>query len=246
MRRKLLLISCLAFFATSAVAQSSGHYDYTKEFIWGINKNTNGGLIGGFVMKFSSALSETQFRTIGFELMNVKHPNEHRRNSAAGNPFIYGKSNYLYAIRAQYGRDFILFKKAPQQGVQINASIAAGPTIGIVAPYYVKVGDSRTAVPFGYDPKTVGPGKTPVLYSYQSITGTGHLFQGLGESKIKPGLNLKASMTFEMGAFKSNVTGFEIGSMIEAYAGEVELMPVEDNKSVYLSAFITLFYGHRK
>ena len=196
-------------------------------------------------MKFSSAISETQFRTIGFELMNVKHPKEHRRNSAAGNPFIYGKSNYLYAIRAQYGRDFILFKKAPQQGVQINASLAAGPTIGIIAPYYVKVGDGA-AVPFGYDPKTIGAGKTPTLYSYQSITGTGHLFQGLGQSKIKPGVNLKASLTFEMGAFKSNVTGFEIGSMVEAYAGSVELMPVEDDRSMFLSAFITLFYGHRK
>lgn len=246
MLRRLILISCFSIFALVGHAQSSGHYDYTKEFIWGINKNTNGGLIGGFVMKFSSALTETQFRTIGFEIMNVKHDKEHRRNSASGNPFIYGKSNYLYAIRAQYGRDFILFRKAPQQGVQINASIAAGPTIGIVAPYYVKVGDSRTAVPFGYDPKTVGAGKTPTLYSYQSITGTGHLFQGLGESSIKPGINAKASLTFEMGSFKSNVTGFEIGTLIEAYAGEVELMPAEDNKAVYLSAFITLFYGHRK
>lgn len=245
MQKKFLLISFLALVTTFGYSQSSGNYDYTKEFIWGINKNTNGGLIGGFVMKFSSAISETQFRTIGFELMNVKHPKEHRRNSAAGNPFIYGKSNYLYAIRAQYGRDFILFKKAPQQGVQINASLAAGPTIGIIAPYYVKVGDGA-AVPFGYDPKTVGAGKTPTLYSYQSITGTGHLFQGLGQSKIKPGVNIKASLTFEMGAFKSNVTGFEIGSMVEAYAGSVELMPAENDKSMFLSAFITLFYGHRK
>ncbi|MEO9803217.1 MAG: hypothetical protein ABJF04_08225 [Reichenbachiella sp.] len=246
MLKKLTLISLFAFFATEGFGQSSGQYDYTKEFIWGINKNTNGGLIGGFVMKFSSAISETQFRTIGFELMNVKHPKEHRRNSAAGNPFIYGKSNYLYAIRGQYGRDFILFKKAPQQGVQINASLAAGPTIGVVAPYYVKVGDGGAAVPFGYDPKTVGAGKTPTLYSYQSISGTGHLFQGLGQSSLKVGVNMKASLTFEMGAFKSNVTGFEIGTMYEAYAGKIELMPVEDDRSMFLSAFITLFYGHRK
>lgn len=246
MPKKLVLILSFACMTGVSFAQSSGQYDYTKEFIWGINKNTNGGLIGGFVMKFSSAISETQFRTIGFELMNVKDPNEHRRNSAAGNPFIYGKSNYLYAIRGQYGRDFILFKKAPQQGVQINASVAAGPTIGIIAPYFVKVGDDGAAVQFGYDPKTVGPGKTPTLYSYQSITGTGHLFQGLGQSSLKVGANMKASLTFELGAFKSNVTGFEIGTMVEAYAGKVELMPEEDDKSVFLSAFITLFYGHRK
>ena len=245
MQKKLVFILSLVLMTHMGLAQSSGQYDYTKEFIWGINKNTNGGLIGGFVMKFSSAISETQFRTIGFELMNVKHPKEHRRNSAAGNPFIYGKSNYLYAIRAQYGRDFILFKKAPQQGVQINASLAAGPTIGVIAPYFVKVGDAG-AVQFGYDPKTIGAGRTPTLYSYQSITGTGHLFQGLGQSSIKPGINAKASLTFEMGAFKSNVTGFEIGAMVETYAGKIELMPAEDDRSTFVSAFITLFYGHRK
>ena len=246
MQKKSLVILLFWCMSTMTLAQSSGNYDYTKEFIWGINKNTSGGLIGGFVMKFSTAISETQFRTIGFELMNVKHKNEHRRNSTSGNPFIYGKSNYLYAIRGQYGRDFILFKKAPQQGVQINASVAAGPSLGILAPYYVKLGSDGEAVHFGYDPNTVGPGKTPTLYSYQSISGTGHLFQGLGQSKLKAGVNAKASLSFEMGAFKSNVTGFEIGALVDAYAGEIELMPAEDNNSVFLTAFITLFYGHRK
>ena len=40
---------------------------------------------------------------------------------------IFGKSNYLYAIRLQYGRDIILFKKAPQQGVEIKLVTAIGP-----------------------------------------------------------------------------------------------------------------------
>jgi hypothetical protein len=236
-KNTLILLLVLVSFAGNA--QTDGKYDYTKEFIWGISKNTNGGMIGGFIMRFSSALGNKQFRTIGFEMMNVKFPQEVRRNSPEGNPFIYGKSNYLYAIRAQYGRDFILFKKAPQQGVQINASIAAGPTIGIIAPYYVKL-TSGESVPFGIDPAT------GQMMSYARISGTGHLFQGLGQSSIKPGLNLKTSISFEMGAFKSNVTGIELGTMIEAYAGKIELMPMEDAKSVYLSAFITLFYGSRR
>ena len=220
-------------------AQTDGNYDYTKEFIWGISKNTYDGMIGGFIMRFSSALGKKQFRTIGFELMNVKLPQEVRRNSQEGNPFIYGKSNYLYAIRAQYGRDFILFKKAPQQGVQINASIAGGPTIGIIAPYYVKL-NSGESVQFGIDPAT------GQMLSYARISGTGHLFQGLFDSSIKPGLNLKTSLTFEMGAFKSSVTGIELGTMLEVYAGKIELMPLEKSRSVYLSAFITLFYGSRR
>ena len=223
-------MSCLG-----ARAQTDGNYDYTKEFIWGINKNTNGGMIGGFIFKWSTAIGETQFRTIGIETMNVKHSKEYRIASFTGNQFIWAKQNYLYAIRLQYGRDFLLYKKAPQQGVQINASVAGGPTIGVIAPYYVRNADGRT-MPFDPDFHT-SPG---------TIAGTGKLFQGLGKSKIKPGLHVKGAVSFELGAFKSNVTGFEVGILGEIYAGKINLMPFEESKAAFMSAFITLFYGNRK
>src|SRR5690606_34211602 len=120
----------------NGLAQTQDSYEYQSEFTWGINKNTSGGLIGGVVFKKARKLTERQLESYGLEIMNVKHPQERRVNSSTtGNFFIYGKSNYLYALRLQYGRDLILFKKAPQQGVEIKAVFAAGPTIGIVAPY---------------------------------------------------------------------------------------------------------------
>ena len=100
-----LFIACV-FLSTPAFSQESEEYDYTREFIWGINKNTNGGLIGGIVFKYSKALSPTTFQSFGLELMNVKHPKESRRpTSYNGNSYIYGKQNYLYSIRLQYGRE---------------------------------------------------------------------------------------------------------------------------------------------
>lgn len=228
----------MAFFLgmiNSASAQSDGNYDYTKEFVWGINKNTNGGLIGGFIFKWSKALNEKTFRTIGFELMNVKHPKEHQISNGRGQ-FIFGKSQYLYAIRSQYGRDIILFKKAPQKGVQINFAFAGGPTLGVIAPYYVRSASDQQTYPYT-------PEQFPL---YTSIMGTGNLFEGLGESSLTVGLNAKASLIFEMGAFKSNVTGFEIGTLMEVYPKTIELMPLEDNRAFFISAFITFFYGKRK
>lgn len=238
MKKAILFIGFFVCLYADAIAQSDGNYDYTKEFIWGINKNTNGGMIGGFVFKWATAIGEKQFQTIGFELMNVKHPKEHRSNTPAGNPVIYGKARYLYAIRGQYGRDFILYNKAPQQGVQIIGSLAVGPTIGIIAPYYVQANGISQPVYLKED-GTLSPSPT-------SIEGTGHLFEGLGESSIKPGLNLKAGLAFELGAFKSNVTGFEVGVLGEVYAGKVELMPLEGGQAAFVSAYITLFYGTRR
>ncbi|MEQ9285322.1 MAG: hypothetical protein RIG77_00350 [Cyclobacteriaceae bacterium] len=232
MRRLLFTIFISLCFASVVSAQSDGNYEYNKEFTWGINKNTNGGLIGGFTFKWASAISEKQFKSVGFELMNVKHPKE-IRVSTSGSPFLYPKRNYLYSVRGFYGRDFLLFKKAPQQGVQIIFTTAAGPTIGVVAPYYVRT----EAGTFQFNHKTMSQG---------TIMGTGHLFQGLGKSKLKFGLNAKAGVMFEMGAFKSNVTGFEIGAQFEAFTEKILLVPTQPNRAIFSSLYLTLFYGHRR
>lgn len=225
----------LCSLAVSGVqAQSDGNYEYTKEFIWGINKNTNGGLIGGFVFKWATALNERQFKTMGFELMNVKHPSE-TRWSLNGSPFLFPKQNYLYAVRGFYGRDAILGNKASQQGVQIIYSLAAGPSIGVVAPYYIVTSGGQTEQ---FDPQKHS--------SPAQIQSTGHLFQGLGESSIKFGANAKASISFELGAFKSNVTGFEIGVQMEVFTEKIIIVPTQSNRALFSSAFLTLFYGHRK
>jgi len=233
---------CVAF--SSAVAQTKDSYDYNSEFTWGINKNTSGGLIGGFVFKKARKLSDRMLETYGLEIMNVKHPQEVRRIAGTGNPFIYGKSNYLYAFRLQYGRDFILFKKAPQQGVEIKLVTALGPSIGVVAPYYIQRGADPNGGSFDtvneqYNPKN--PDDT-----FDNIYGTGNLFEGIGQSKIQMGGNGKIGFNFEMGATKSQVTGFEAGFLVDAYLHKVILMPSTYNRAVFPTLYFTLFYGSRK
>lgn len=218
-------------------AQTQDSYEYQSEFTWGINKNTYGGLIGGFVFKKARKLKNTNWlETYGVELVNVKHPQEVRKTSGSGNFYIHGKANYLYALRLQYGRDLILFKKAPQQGVEIKAVFAAGPTFGFLAPYYLEYGSSERVSYFAqYEPTNP-----------DQILGTGRLFQGIGESKIRLGANLKAALNFELGTVKSSVTGFEAGFLLDAYTKEIVLMPTTENYSVFPTLFISIFYGSRK
>ena len=237
--RKIFLLFLVAAAPFGAFSQTQDSYDYQSEFTWGFNKNTSGGLIGGMVFKKARKLANPKIlETFGVELMNVKHSQEYRRPSQEGNSFIYGKSNYLYAIRLQYGRDLVLFKKAPQQGVEIKGVFAAGPSIGLVAPYYVE-----------YKPDggnyTLRPPYTPNI-QFSSIVGTGRLFEGLGESKVAFGGNIKAAINCELGTSKSQVTGFEAGFLVDAYSKRIELMANTKNYSIFPTVFITLFYGGRK
>ncbi len=234
----VLLVFCVSL---SSHAQDTEDYEYTREFIWGINKNTNSGLIGGLVFKYSKAITPKTFQTFGVELVNVKHPKEIRYSSRfTGNTFIFEKINHFYAIRGQYGREWVIFKKAPQQGIQINGHISGGPTLGIVAPYYVEIpGQNDNSRSVRYDPNDI-------TYNTNDIYGTGGIFKGLGESKIQLGLNVKTSFVFEFGTFKNNVTGFETGFMVEAFPNEIPMLAFVENKSLWTSAFITLFYGSRR
>jgi hypothetical protein len=231
----ILLAFSLSF---SAFAQTQDSYEYQSEFTWGINKNTSGGLIGGLAFKKGRKLKNDRIlETFGLELMLVKHPQETRRNGALGNLYIFGKRNYLYALRLQYGRDLILFKKAPQQGVEIKAVFATGPSLGIVSPYYVEygAGNSQFTNFAPYSKNLEG-----------NIYGPGRLFQGLGESNLVVGANLKAAINFELGTIKSQVTGFETGLLLDAYTKKIELMEDAKRYSFYPTLFITLFYGNRK
>ena len=237
-------VASLLFVGTSpSFGQTLDSYEYNSEFIWGINKNSSGGLIGGFVFKKSRKLDDRLFETFGLEIMNVKHSQETRQPArASGNYFIFGKSNYLYSFRFQYGRDYILFDKAPQPGVEIKAVAAIGPSIGIVAFYYIErmVDNSFfVTVHEQYNPNNPE-------HRFENILGTGNLFEGLGESTLQLGINLKLGLAFELGTVKSSVTGFELGFLLDSYFNEVILMPTAENKAVFPTVYFTLFYGSRK
>src|SRR5690554_8218604 len=96
---------------TLAQREDAGDYEYDREVLFGVNKNTNGGLIGGVNLKLGYRIDDKNFQFFQLELVNVKNPREVRYNTVLGNSYIFGKTNYLYSVRPQYGREVILFKK---------------------------------------------------------------------------------------------------------------------------------------
>ena len=244
MRMSKLNFLFLSFFVLStlpvlAQREDTGNYEYDREYLLGINKNTNGGMIGGFAIKVGSRIDDSQFAYFGLELANVKHPKEVRYTTVTGNNYIFGKSNYLYAIRPHYGREVILFKKAPNQGVQVSALAAVGPSIGLIAPYFIEYAINRVeTVVEPYDPA--------IHQSRFNILGTGRLLEGVGQSKLAIGAMAKAALHFEFGVFKSNATGLEVGYQLEGFQKKIPLIQTADNNQFFQSAYFTLFFGFRK
>jgi len=240
--RTIILFLFLTFTISScfeARAQSD-ELSYSEEFTYGINFNTNAGLIGGFDFKWAKAKGPKQYHCFGFGFVNVKNPKEYRfPNDATGNTFLAYKTNYLFVLRPFYGREFILFRKAAEEGVHINAIFSAGPSIGMLKPYYVLYlenpanPNSALSIPYTED------------LNLNQIYGVGNLTDGLNEMKFSIGIHAKAAVAFEFGQIKNSVVGLETGIVAEQFAKEQKIMAFASNRSFYTSAFITLYYGRK-
>lgn len=234
-----LLISSL----TNAFAQkkdSDDEFDYQTEFDYGINFNTNAGLIGGGYLKYSKqGKKKNVYRCYALEIVKVKHPKEIRYVSrATGNSYIYNKINYLFVVRPQYGREYILFRKAPEQGVHLNAIVAGGLSLGLTKPYYILWSENPNNVN-----NTVSVPYDPNLYSDQSkIQGTGSFTDGFNQIQVKTGAHLKTGLSFEFGRFNNSVIGIEAGVLAEVFPKDIVIMPSQ-NKNVFTSAYLTWYYG---
>ncbi|AQG77937.1 hypothetical protein [Spirosoma montaniterrae] len=222
---------------------------------FGISTNTNSGVIGGFAFRQSKRLDgtlfgRTQYRYLSVELVNVKHPKELSASiGSVGSRFITGKENFLFVIRPQYGREVKVFQRDTDEGISVSGILAGGPSLGIIKPYYLEVsfGNSSRQVPASQ----VNGFTTP---TGEAVTGAGSLFRGFGESKFTVGLNLKAALSFELSAFRTNTTGVEIGFLTEIFPQRIVIVPNTEpgadralgNRSFFTSGYLTLFFGTKK
>ncbi len=213
---------------------SDEDYLYRHEIVGGINFHSNGGLLGGFVGRYSFARTPSRYHAICLEVVELKSSRE-VKPIGQPNPIVYFKINRLYVVRPMYAQEFVLFRKAKDQGVQINWLLGIGPGIGLLSPYMIHY-EGQT-VP--YDPK---------IHTLSKIEGAAPATQGWSRIKPKMGVSAKTALTFEFGAFKSSVSGFELGVVFDGFG---EKMPIMDNgfseipnrqffTSIYLSWYLGL------
>ncbi|UOQ53740.1 hypothetical protein [Hymenobacter cellulosivorans] len=241
--------------ASAAQAQVSEDPSYRKEFTYGINFNTRGGLIGGVAVRSTRVLDEKWSRFWGVEGVEVKHPKEQRvLNQNSGGSFVFGKSNYLFVLRPSYGMQRVIFRKAPESGVQVNALVGAGPSIGLLMPYYIyydyTVRENRPGAPIQEDIRSEQ--YDPAVNSADSrILDRAPIFSGANETKARIGGHLRGALSFEYGRYRDAVAGIETGFLFELYPKELTILRAPNisdatlNTNFFPSVYLTLYIGHR-
>lgn len=243
------LFLLLLLLSVDVFAQREGEIEYEKEFLIGLNFNTNAGLIGGGLFRYASIVRDkkNQFHTFELGLGIVKHPKELRYASLqSGGSFVAYKKNHLVVLRPSYGREFVLFHKGNEDGVQLDFLISGGLSLGFLTPYYIEysVGNGLSEI-VPYDAVN-----TPNL---NLIINSPGYTTGLGSTKVVPGIHLKTGFSFEYGHFTNKVTGLEVGFLFEAFTKKMVIMEAPaylqgsfHNNQFFSSVYINIFYGGRK
>lgn len=248
-KTSILLALLILFSLPRAFAQEA---ETRKELTYGINWNTNGGIIGGASLRSSHTIKDRWQQFWGLDIVEVKHPKENRYLGQDGDVFVVGKTNYLFVIRPEFGREYMLFKKAPESGVEVSGIVGVGPSFGLLVPYYIN---------YDYTNYTqVTPGQ-PIIQDIRTerydpinkhqdfdtrILGSAGFLTGLNETDVNFGAHLKTAISFEYGRYRENITGVETGFLFEAYPKKLVMLPQAQNYSVFSSVYLTLYYGRRK
>jgi len=265
---KYLIFIVSLFLAKLSSAQSVFEDDFTKEYTFGVNINTNGGFPSGINFKFGKITDNARINTTyAVELVGIRHPQEYRFSVSSLNnnaqSFVRGKANYLYSLRLQYGKDVILFRKAPQEGVQVNAVFAGGVSLGMLKPYMVRYDVSSTGAGLGrvedlpfYRFNIEDAGEFQRLYgapfTEDRVLGRGAFFAGFDQMEFVPGLNAKVGLSFEASAFKNSLTGAEVGFSLEVFSQKMQILNIGfagaevKNYSTFAALYLTAFFGGRK
>ncbi|MDX2196183.1 MAG: hypothetical protein NW207_07180 [Cytophagales bacterium] len=224
--------------------------EYDKEFTYGLNWNTNAGILGGVNIKFAIQTKKSQLRynILSWEFVNIEHPKEFGAITAqplkidngyyryAPQEWSIGQESYFFVMRLNAGKEIVIFRKSPDEGVQVSWINAAGPSWGIKKPYYVrKVDENYDLIAVPYSPN----------FSDADVYGSDSFFKGWGETINYLGFHAKTSLNFEFGHYRNSVSGLEVGVMLEQFPKKIVMLPKTVNNSFFTSIFFNLYIGIR-
>lgn len=209
-----------------------------EEVSLGFNANTNGSLVSGFNFRYTLEKEKSKFDLYSIEVVNVKHELEDRFTTSTNSSAILGKIKYLLPVRLSYGKEITLFQKYPENGLRLNWTYSAGPSIGIVKPYMIRYPETQNGISYDavvpFDPK---------IHDINQIKGDAGMLTAMNLAKLNLGAHARSSLNFEYGSNSFSVAGIEAGATLEAFLKSNVIMMNMEKRFIYSAFFVHLYYG---
>lgn len=220
-------------------------YVYKREW-------SGGGTISnrGFGANLRFALVPQNFIKILFEteIANIKHPKEIKTSNPYFNNsklYVYGKQNSLYNVRTGVGTNFLIFDRAPKEGVEISTTLMAGIDWGLLKPIYLEILKDNGNI---YNPSFVSEKFNKYEHNEANIMGYSGFTKGFNELKLQPGIYLKSGLNFDWSSKDDKILNLEVGTVIDYFFKEVPIMADFsnlENKQTFISLYATFTFGKK-
>lgn len=257
MKKFLLLAFSIFWLAQNVVGQSAKPLvSGGTGIIYNTEKASHFGLTTGRGWRVGWQRGElkTWYKTHFFQvnLGEIRHEKEHRQASdpALGRSFrsyVFGKQNNFFTARAGWGRTRYFSEKARQKGVALGMTWMAGPTLGILKPYYLAL--RRTGDNPG-NPREVlekySDENAHLFLDNTKIIGAAPFFKGFTEPKFRPGGHASVALHVDWGAFDEYVKALEVGLQLDLFPKKVPILVGEENRSFFVNFFAIMQFGKRR
>ena len=228
---------------------------YDREVTGTAALHTNGFYAGFTVAKLKSYYKTSYW---GAKVGLVKHPREVKTSERSvqfgqgSGSFVYGKRNALIPVRAVKGWKRYYSGKDRRRGVAVGTSLELGLTAGLVKPYVLEIAGTGNEVNsraqfYAYEEAGDIPANPEGFLQRDRINGTGGLRRGWGGLSVLPGVNAKAAIHLDWGAYDEFVKALEAGIMVDAFADAVPLViEPANNTPLFVNFFVSVHLGKRR
>jgi hypothetical protein len=241
---KRLLIIAVLLSLTGKLLLAQGELDeqqkafFRNEQSFGIQLNTDG---IGVSYRAAKRLDFRNKNLIEIDFGTLRNQKEYKQSnaSASGGSYVYGKMNSTFYLRAGFGHQHEMFKKADLGGIAIRYFYSAGPVLAIYKPIYYKViyYVNQNTVEIKDEKFDASMAIPQDIYSKSSFT------KGLDETKVMPGVYGKAGFNFEYSKEDKIIHAIELGAQINAFPTKIPIMAGNNNRAVLFSLFVSYRFG---
>ncbi len=216
---------------------------YNKQSAFAIRLNTDG---------YGIFYEHGKYKTVSLtnlwwlSLDERKDPKEQRVTNTdgtfqIGNPFVYGKINNFYQLKAGIGQQRLIGGKDIKNGVAVSVIYGGGLSAGLVKPYYINTTDSAgTSRDIRYSPST------DKIFRDGPINGGGTFGKGFNQISFVPGVFARAALRFDYGRFNELLSAIETGVTAQYYSKNIQMMIDQPGKKFFFNAYVALVFGKRK
>lgn len=236
-------------FATAQYADdnSSKGFIYNKEKGVDLRFHTSRGWNIGYMQGDIKTYFKTTYYKIS--LGELRHYKETIKSPDFGgfqaqqgfSSYSFGKQNYCFPLRFNYGIKRYYSEKATRNGVALAINYSAGLTAAIMKPYYLEISTGREpSVSIKYTDATAD-----AFLNSTQIQGASSFFKGFNEISLVPGINGQVGVHLDWGAFDEFLKAVEVGVTLDVFPKKLPIMANEQNLPYFLNFYISIQLGVR-